>query len=82
MKKFDPSVQGTPEQVEKAMACQSAEELQKLATEEGFDMTKEEAEKYFAQLSEIDLKPEDLEKAAGGTSPPGYPRPGGGGRGW
>ena len=67
MKKFDPSAQGAPEQMKKAMACESAEELLKLATEEGYDMTKEEAEKYFAQLSEIDLSPEDLEKVAGGA---------------
>ena len=67
MKKFDPSAQGTTEQMKKAMACESAEELLKLATEEGYDMTKEEAEKYFAQLSEIDLSLEDLEKVAGGA---------------
>ena len=78
MKKFDPSVQGTPEQVKKAMACESAEELQKLATEEGYDMTKEEAEKYFAQISEMDLKPEDLAQVAGGNMLPG----GGSSRGW
>ena len=66
MKKFDPNVQGTPEQLQKAMACESAEELLKLAHDEGFDMTKEEAEKYFAQLSDFELSPEDLKQAAGG----------------
>ncbi|SEH46552.1 Nif11-like leader peptide family RiPP precursor, partial [Selenomonas sp. KH1T6] len=54
----------------KAMACQSVEELLELAKDEGYDMTKEEAEKYFAQLSEIDLSPEDLKQVAGGTFPP------------
>ena len=67
MKKFDPNVQGTPEQSQKAMACESAEELLKLAHDEGFDMTKEEAEKYFAQLSDFELSPEDLKQAAGGN---------------
>ena len=74
MKKFDPNVQGTPEQIQKAMACESAEELLKLAHDEGFDMTKGEAEKYFAQLSDIELSPEDLKQAAGGNMvTPGLP---------
>ena len=74
MKKFDPNVQGNPEQLQKAMACESAEELLKLAHDEGFDMTKEEAEKYFAQLSDIELSPEDLKQAAGGFMPGRHPR--------
>ncbi|SEH33118.1 hypothetical protein [Selenomonas sp. KH1T6] len=36
MKKFDPNVQGSYEQVKKAMACQSVEELLKLAKDEGY----------------------------------------------
>ncbi|MBO6204950.1 MAG: hypothetical protein J6O13_15625 [Selenomonas sp.] len=71
MKKFDANAQGTYEQMKKAMVCESAEELLQLAAEEGYDMTKEEAEKYFDQLSEIDLSPEDLEKVAGGAPIPG-----------
>ena len=68
MKKFDPNVQGTREQMEKALACQNTEELMQLAKDEGFDMTKEEAEKYFDQLSEIELSPEELKQAAGGKA--------------
>ena len=45
----------TKEQIEKAMACESAEELMKLAKEEGFELTKEEAEAYMAEMEDVDL---------------------------
>ena len=37
------------------MACESAEELMKLAKEEGFELTKEEAEAYMAEMEDVDL---------------------------
>ena len=38
----------TKEQIQKAMACETAEELMALAKAEGIELTKEEAEAYIA----------------------------------
>ena len=56
----------TKEQIEKAMACQTADELMELAKTEGFDITKDEAEAYMAELADVELDDEALSKAAGG----------------
>ena len=56
----------TNEQVAKAMACETAEELMAAAKEEGFDITKEEAEAYMAELADFELDDEKLKDAAGG----------------
>ncbi|MBQ8698213.1 MAG: Nif11-like leader peptide family RiPP precursor [Schwartzia sp.] len=56
----------TKEQIEKAMACQTAEELIAAAKEEGFDITREEAEAYMAEIADFELDDEMLSKAAGG----------------
>ena len=56
----------TKEQIEKAMACKTADELMKLAKTEGFDITKDEAEAYMAELADVELDEETLSKAAGG----------------
>ena len=37
-----------------------------LAKAEGFDITKEEAEAYMAELSDFELNGKEMEKAAGG----------------
>ena len=58
----------TKEQIEKAMACESAEELMKLAKSEGYDITKDEAEAYLAELSVRDLDDEEMRAVAGGAS--------------
>lgn len=58
----------TNEQVAKAMACETAEELMAAAKEEGFDITKEEAEAYMAELADFELDDEMLMQAAGGAS--------------
>ena len=39
----------TKEQVAKAMACKTAEELMAMAKAEGIELTKEEAEAYLAE---------------------------------
>ena len=39
----------------KAMQCKTADELMELAKAEGFAITKDEAEAYFAELSDIEL---------------------------
>ena len=59
----------TKEQIEKAMACETAEELMKLAKAEGVEITKEEAEAYMDEFLSTDLDDEALAKAAGGYCP-------------
>ena len=56
----------TGEQIEKAMSCKTAEELMKAAAEEGFELTKEEAEAYFDEMSDMELDEEALDEVAGG----------------
>ena len=46
----------TKEMLEKAMQCKTAEALIAFAKTEGVDLTKEEAEAYFDELSECELK--------------------------
>ena len=57
----------TKEQIEKAMACKTADELMKLAEAEGYEMTVEEAEAYMAELADFELDEEMLKTAAGGV---------------
>ena len=57
----------TKEQIEKAMACKSADELMQIAKADGYEMTVEEAEAYIAELSDFELDDETLSKAAGGA---------------
>ena len=59
----------TKEQMEKAMACKTADELMALAKAEGYELTKEEAEAFLAELSDVELSDEVLQKAAGGYLP-------------
>ena len=56
----------TKEQIQKAMACGSAEELMALAKAEGMELTKEEAEAYLAELSVRDLDDGEMQAVAGG----------------
>ena len=56
----------TKEQIMKAMQCETAEELTALAKANGFDLSKEEAEAYMAELADVELDEETLQKAAGG----------------
>ena len=56
----------TKEQIEKALQCKSAEELTALAKTAGFDITKEEAEAYMAELADVELDGDQLKKVAGG----------------
>ncbi len=48
------------------MACKTAEELLALAKAEGIALTREEAEKYLAQVSKRELSVDELEGVAGG----------------
>lgn len=56
----------TKEMIEKAMQCKNADELMALAKSEGFEITQDEAEAYFAELADVELDEKVLEKAAGG----------------
>ncbi len=57
----------TKEQIEKARACRNAEELVAAAKAEGYEITKEEAEAYMAELSDVELGEEALAQVAGGS---------------
>ena len=56
----------TKEMLEKAMQCKSADELIALAKTGGFELTKEEAESYMAELSDFELDGIALKSIAGG----------------
>ena len=58
----------TREMLEKAKQCKTADELIALAKTEGFEITKDEAESYLAELENIELDAKTLEKIAGGGS--------------
>ena len=57
----------TKEMIEKAMQCKTAEELVALAKTGGYELTKEEAESYLAELADIELDGETLNKVSGGV---------------
>ena len=56
----------TKEMLAKAMQCKTADELMALVRAEGYDITKEEAEAYFAEVSDMELDSEKLKNIAGG----------------
>lgn len=56
----------TKEMIRKALQCQTADELLKLAEAEGYEMTKDEAEAYMAEMADVELDEKTLSKAAGG----------------
>ena len=56
----------TKEQVQKAMACESVDELMELAKDGGVELTKEEAEAYMAEMDDVELDSDALKQVAGG----------------
>ena len=56
----------TKEQILKAMQCKTADELMALAKAEDLAITKDEAEAYMVELSDVELDDETLKKTAGG----------------
>ena len=56
----------TKEMLAKAMQCKTADELMELAKEEGYDITKDEAEAYFVELSDVELDAKTLKNVSGG----------------
>ena len=57
----------TKEQLAMALECKTAEELVALAKAEGYDITKEQAEAYLAEIENRELDIKELDKVAGGT---------------
>ena len=57
----------TKEMLAKAAQCETAEQLIALAKAEGFEITKDEAEAYFAELADVELDEKALRNVAGGT---------------
>ena len=56
----------TKEQIEKAMQCKTADELMELAKTGGYEITKDEAEAYMAELADVELDGKELKSVAGG----------------
>ena len=57
----------TKEMLEKAMQCKTVDELMALAKSEGFEITKDEAEAYFAEFADVELDEKALRNVAGGS---------------
>ena len=57
----------TKEMIEKAMECETPEELIALSKTEGIEITKEEAEAYLDELQNVELDNAVLDKVAGGN---------------
>lgn len=57
----------TREQIFKAMQCANADELRAYAKDEGYEITKEEAEAYMAELEDFELDDVELKQVAGGA---------------
>ena len=64
----------TKDMLQKAMKCQTPEELIYLAKTGGMEITKDEAEAYLDELQNVELDDAALDKVAGGMhgSPKGY----------
>ena len=64
----------TKEMIAKALQSKSAEELIALAKSEGFELTKDEAEAYMAELADVELDDKQLKNVAGGGCYPDCPK--------
>ena len=64
----------TKEQIMKAMQCKTADELIALAKAGGYEITKEEAEAYMAELADVELDDKQLKNVAGGGCYPDCPK--------
>ena len=56
------------EMIQKALQCNTAEDMIAYAKSEGLDITKDEAEAYMAELADVELDGNELTKIAGGAS--------------
>ena len=64
----------TKAQIMKAMQCKTADELIALAKAGGYEITKEEAEAYMAELADVELDEKQLKNVAGGGCYPDCPK--------
>ena len=64
----------TKEMLEKAMKCNTVEDLIALAKTEDVDLTKEEAKAYLDELQNVELDEKALTKVAGGGCYPDCPK--------
>ena len=58
----------TKDMLEMALKCKTPEELIALAKAAGIDITKDEAEAYLAELADLELNSDTLDKVAGGMN--------------
>ena len=65
----------TSEMIKAAMQCKTSDELIALAKAGGYEITKEEAEAYMAELADYALDGEKLQAIVGGTGPYDARRP-------
>ena len=56
----------TKEQIQKAMTCETAEELMAMVKTMGYELTKNEAEAYMAEMDDMELDSDALKQVAGG----------------
>ena len=52
--------------LDKAFKCESADELMAMAKAEGYEITKDEAEAYMAEMDNMELDNAALDNVAGG----------------
>ncbi len=52
----------------KAIACESPEELAKLAKDAGVELSVEQAKAFLSELDDIDLDSEQMRRVAGGDA--------------
>ena len=57
----------TKEMLEKAMQCETAEELMAFAKAQGIELSMEESEAYLSELEDFELDGEHLKTVAGGS---------------
>ena len=53
--------------MQKALKCKTADELLKLSEAEGYEMTKDEADAYLAEMADFELDDAALSNVAGGS---------------
>ena len=56
----------TKEMIMQALKCKNADELIALAKTGGYELTKEEAETYLAELADYELDSSEMKNIAGG----------------